>query len=186
VVAVKKPDVSQADLAQLLSYDPQTGLLTWKPRPRHLAKSLREHNRWNTTWAGKQAGSVCSYGYVVIKVHGRPYRGHRIAWALHYGTWPDEDVFIDHVNLNKSDNRIDNLRLASRSENGQNRAEPANNTSGKKGVLLYNYNGYRRWVARIGLNRHRVHIGYFDSYEEACIAYDKAARRFYGTFAREA
>lgn len=180
-----KDDIAPEKLQALLDYNPQTGILVWKERTRDPLVSLREHNRWNSRWAGQQAGCITHFGYVAVKFGKAAYKAHRIAWAMHYGAYPSKDEFVDHINRDKADNRLSNLRLASRSENGINRPEPVNNTSGHKGVMAYPWSKKRPWVARIGVDGTRRHIGYFSTFDEACSAYEKAARNLYGTFAED-
>jgi hypothetical protein len=118
--------------AELLRYDPDTGVLTWKS-----AVSPQRA-------AGSVAGTRRPDGYSRIKLDGRLYLAHRLAWLLTHGTCPKE---IDHISGDRSDNRIANLRAASRSQNSQNR-------SGVKGVTLHR----GKWEARIVVNGKRIHI----------------------------
>lgn len=180
-----KDDIPPEKLRALLDYDPQTGILVWKTRERDPLVSLREHNRWNTRWAGQQAGTVTSFGYIAVKIGKSAYKAHRLAWAIHAGEYPPKGHFIDHINRNKADNRIVNLRLASRSENGANRPEPVNNTTGHKGVTAYPWFKKRPWAVKIGLDNQKLHIGYFATFAEACAAYEKASARLYGAFAED-
>lgn len=134
----------------LLSYDPETGELRWKRS------------------AGKaKIGSVAgcnAQGYTLVGVNGRLYKAHRLAWLLHYGESPTGD--IDHVNGNRSDNRIVNLRIASHSENMHNRKADRDNKSGAKGVCWNKWRG--KWMAY----SNGKHVGYFNTKESA----DKAVR----------
>lgn len=180
-----KDDIAPETLQALLDYNPQTGLLVWKERTRDPLVSLREHNRWNSRWAGQQAGSITTFGYVAVKIGKAAYKAHRIAWAMHHGEYPPKGEFVDHINRDKADNSISNLRLASRSENGINRPNPSNNTSGHKGVTAYPWSKNKPWVAKIGVDNIKHHIGYFATFEEACVAYQVASRRLYGIFAEE-
>jgi len=173
--------ITPAELRQLLDYNPETGALTWKLRRRNPAVHLREHERWNSRHAGTSAGYVGAWGYIIVKVYRNAFKAHRLAWAIYHGAWPSPGLFIDHINRDKADNRIINLRLATRSENGLNRPNPANNTSGMKGVYWASRNG--KWAATIGIDNAKHRLGYFTSYEAACAAYVKAARQLYGDFA---
>jgi hypothetical protein len=127
---------------------------------------------------GDEAGTVNAFGYVVLKINGMAFPAHRIAWAYTFGEWPDHE--IDHVNGDKADNRMDNLRLAARSENCQNAAIRSDNTSGYKGVTFRKSSG--KWIAQIAINGKRLHLGCFPSAEDAAHAYDAAARQYHGKF----
>ncbi|WBK39668.1 hypothetical protein [Xanthomonas phage L522] len=110
---------------QLLAYDPATGELRWKvARGRH----------GNACKAGSVAGSVNSRGYIQVGVHGRLYQAHRLAWLLHHGAWPSQQ--IDHIDRDRTNNRIDNLRECSNSENQQNVGKRSDNKSGVQGGAL--------------------------------------------------
>jgi hypothetical protein len=158
-------DVKQ--LFNYLNYDPNTGVFTWKV---------------NTARSGtisEIAGNVNCRGYRSIWINGLQFKAHRLAWAMSYGEWPDLD--IDHINQNKSDNRICNLRHASRSENMFNRGKNKNNKSGIKGVHFCKCTGM--WRAQMILNFKHVNIGRFKTKEEAAEAYLKKAKEHRGEFA---
>lgn len=155
-------------IKQWLRYDPETGLLYWIKRP---------------MWAvqvGDVAGSKHHSGYVYIKLSGKPYAAHRLAWLLSYGHWPTGE--IDHINRDRSDNRIKNLRAVNRQQNQQNRVENKNNTSGRSGVSFDKTKG--RWKAYIILHRKYCHLGYYDSYERAVTAREAAEKKHFGSFKR--
>lgn len=95
------------ELQQLLDYDPETGVLTWKARTgKHAAT-------FNSTRAGKPAGTLRRDGYVAMKVKNVIYAAHRVIWALVHDEWPE---CIRHVNRNDADNRLQNLRGMTRAE----------------------------------------------------------------------
>lgn len=168
-------------LRALIKYCPKTGQLIWKFRERSAFKSDKDFKRWNNRYAGTFAlNSDNGKGYMHGGIMGKLHKAHRVAWAIHYGEIPAH--FIDHVNGNKSDNRIENLRVATNSQNKMNMPHPRNNTSGFKGVSFYKRNG--RWRAGIGANGKQKTIGYFDSPEEAYAAYCNAAKELHGEFAR--
>jgi len=155
-------------LRQLLTYDPDTGALTWLHRPD--AKKY-----WETQYAGKPALTSSDHrGYRHGTILGRKHRSHRVAWALHYGEWPDT---IDHINGVKDDNRICNLRSVTNRENNKNRPTPSDNTSGVMGV--YWHNGRSKWCAKIRVERRCLHLGLFVNFDDA-VAARKAAEIKYG------
>jgi hypothetical protein len=148
--------------SEFLDYDPETGVLTWKPR---MVASSRLKT-WNTRYAGKVAGCKEAAGYLAFGLFGRLWKAHRVAWAIYHSEWPKDE--LDHINGNRTDNRIDNLRPATRKENCQNMAVRCTNKSGFTGVRLHNW---KRWQARIGYDYKRIDLGFFDSPEEAYQAY---------------
>jgi hypothetical protein len=150
-----------------LDYNQETGIFTWKVKTR-------------TSSAGGIAGHANWRGYVSIWINGKQYYAHRLAWAVCNNAWPIGD--IDHINEDKSDNRISNLRIASRSENMFNRGRNSNNTSGMKGVVFCKQT--QRWRAQIMVNRKGVKIGRFDTKEEAANAYILKAKEIRGEFAK--
>ncbi|MER9176684.1 HNH endonuclease [Mesorhizobium sp. M0955] len=165
-----------ARIASRLIYDAGTGLFTWARRE----ETDRYAKSWNGRWAGKSAGTINYLGYVYLHMEGHDILAHRAAWAVHYGRLPEGQ--IDHINGDPSDNRIENLREATQSQNNANQGLKVTNTSGHRGVT---WNKRRRkWQAQIQLDkRHRV-IGHFDSLEDASIAYQSAAIQAFGEFYR--
>ena len=141
------PTPSQALIRKLFGYDEQ-GL--YRLRDSTNAK------------AGKRAHKVHSKGYVGFKVAGKTYGEHRLVWLYHFGYMPK---LVDHINGNRSDNRIENLREASPSENISNSKLASNNTSGAKGVIWAE--DRKKWRARITSNGVRSWLGSFDSFDEA-------------------
>jgi hypothetical protein len=156
----------------LMRYDPETGKLYWLERPRVFFKSDKDHKRWNTRYAGNEAFSPNNNGYLDGMIFRRMYRAHQVAWALHYGEWPKDQ--IDHINGDRSDNRITNLRVVSRSENCRNTKLRSNSKTGVLGVYRHKH----RWRATIYDGGSR-HIGLFDTFEDA-VAARKAAERELG------
>jgi hypothetical protein len=140
-------DITAEFVRELLDYDPDTGILTWKSRP-----SITNIGKcWNAKWAGKPAGSIRPgrYPYVVINLLSKHYYAHRLAWIIYYGCITDSH--IDHIDLDTTNNKINNLRLASNANNLCNSIKPVNNTSGVKGV----YRQKTGWVACVQHNRKR-------------------------------
>jgi hypothetical protein len=155
---------------ELLDYEPVTGLFRWKFKPR---KGVQ---------IGDRAGTAISFGYRAIRIDGRRYLEHRLAWAWTFGEQPPDE--IDHVNGCPDDNRIANLRPASSSQNKQNTRRRSSNRSGFKGVSWIA--SRRKWRAEIKTRGRVVHLGYFETPEQAHAAYRAAAEKFFGEFARAA
>jgi hypothetical protein len=154
-------DLSHEELKILLDYDPETGLFTWK--------DLRyKHN---------EVAGTDRDGYITIYIKGKNYLAHRLAWFYFHGTWPT--TIVDHRNTIVTDNRIDNLRESSKSQNGMNRGVQINNMLGVKGVSPSG----NKYVARIGINRITYYLGTFDTIEEAINARREAEIEYFGEFA---
>lgn len=156
-------------LRELLHYEPDTGVLTWKPRGRGMFPSDRSWKMWNTRYAGKRAGSVKvnASGYVCrrIKVAGRDLYEHRVAFMLNSDRpMPDE---IDHKNRDATDNRWENLQESSRSENSRNVSMRADNTSGVTGVHWRQSEA--KWSACCMLKGARHYLGLFSGLDEAAM-----------------
>lgn len=147
--------LTQARLKELLHYDPDTGVFTWR-----VATGSRSR-------AGSIAGCLNNQrGYLVIGVVSRTYYAHRLAWLYVHGRIPDDGV--DHINRCRLDNRIANLRPATNAENQQNRGVGVNSTSGVTGVSFYKRTGM--WRAHITVSGKNVHLGYFADKDKAAKA----------------
>jgi hypothetical protein len=149
-------------LKQVLDYDPTTGAFTWKTgtargRP------------------GEQAGALMGLGYRNIGVDATRYLAHRLAWFYVYGCWPEPQ--IDHINGNRDDNRIANLREATAAQNTWNGARKPGVT-GFRGVRRKG----NRYNAQIMAENRRISLGWFATAEEAAAAYDKARAKYHGEF----
>lgn len=170
----RRPMPSQKYLRECLDYDPETGGLTWRTRPLHHfkdgAQTARHNcNAWNGGWAGKEAFTATSpNGYVTGGLDRVIYRAHRIIWKLVHGQEPED---IDHINGDRADNRIANLRAVTRRENMRNAALRSNNKSGVVGVSR----ARGKWLAQIKGQRQQF-LGYFDTIEEAAAARKSAER----------
>lgn len=163
-------ELVKQDFREHFAYDADTGVIRWiKPTGR------RAH-------IGDIAGAFVQHGYRVVIYKGRRYKAHRVAWLLHYGEWPPPKAHLDHINGEKADNRICNLRLATPTQNYQNSKRSVANASGYKGVYWCNVK--HKWLAQISPNKSRMHLGYFSDKVEAASAYDAAARKHFGEFAR--
>lgn len=172
-VMAKRHLPSPEDLRQLLVYDQQVGSFIWKKRDASLftnsGQHTAEHNCrvWNAKYAGSPAGAIDrSVGYLRISVFHRKLWAHRVAWMMVYGEAPNGQ--IDHINGDKLDNRISNLRVVTMTENRRNQRRPRNNRSGYVGVAWNPKN--RNWNARIGVGGRTLHLGSFECIDDAIAA----------------
>lgn len=162
-------------LRSCFSYNAETGTFIWKDRPREHFKTDRGHRQTNGRQVGKEAfASPHSQGYLHGGLDGMLLFAHRVAWAIHYGRWPNGE--IDHINHNRKDNRISNLREASRMANGRNLSIKSNNKTGANGV--YVDTKHNRIVAQIRVNGKMQYIGAFASVPEALEARKKANEHY--------
>ena len=170
------PDLlSYADADRLIKYDRETGKLFWLPRPKEMFISHLGAGAWEKKFAGQEAfTSYSGQGYRVGRIMGRKCYAHRLIWLLETGEWPD--VEIDHINGVRDDNRIGNLRLASRTVNMQNVCRSTRNTSGTTGVSFHKREG--KWSAQIMVNRRRVSLGQYTNLEEAVLAREAANLKY--------
>lgn len=157
--------LTQAELKHRVHYDPLTGIFTWiSARGRRVDQ------------IGKEAGNLSPHGYIRITVNRTSYFAHRLAWLYMTGEHPTN--YVDHINMDKTDNRWSNLRAATKSENGAN--SKARGASGLKGA--YWSKQINRWYSRIG----KRYLGTYDTPEQAHAAYVAAAKNEFGGFARAA
>jgi hypothetical protein len=159
------------DLRRALAYDPATGIITWNHRA--------DNPAWNSRYGGKPAGCLGENGYLQIRFAGLGHRYHRIAWALHHDEDPGQRL-IDHADRDPLNNRIDNLRLATTSQNQQNMKRVGRKWP--KGVKLDRARGKFKALIRTG--GRRIESPRFDTPEEAHEAYKRMAVEHHGKFAR--
>jgi len=145
-----------------LNYNKDTGIFTW----------LKDGTRG--VKAGDIAGSKTKDGYIKLSVGGKKILAHRVAWLLVYGEFAQGN--LDHINRNKSDNRIKNLRLATYEQNAQNREKNSKNTSGYKGVTWHKRD--KKWQAAITVKGKVLHLGYYSIPEDAFVAYVQASKKY--------
>jgi hypothetical protein len=159
-----KTNLTYERASELLRYDAQTGTLSWRV------------NRRGTAKAGSEAGCIAYANglkktpYICIRVDGKRYFAHRIAWLLHYGEFPGHE--IDHIDGCGLNNRIDNLRDVPNSINSRNSRMQRNNTSGITGVFWYKR--YEKWLASVRIDSKTKFIGYFADLSDA----ETAVREF--------
>jgi hypothetical protein len=167
---VKRPLPPQELLREMLDYDAMTGVFTWK---------LCAINR-NNRWVGRVAGTP-HQGYTFINIHGFAQVGaHRLAWIYIHRSIP-EGMEIDHIDGDKRNNSIANLRLATPVDNARNCGPRAHNKLGVKGVTKTKYGTY---YARIKVHGREINLGYYKSLDEASAAYRTGELKLFGEFAR--
>jgi len=155
--------ITQDKVQSLFNYDPDIGIFTRKVK----------------TTAKTKIGDVVGYdnknGYKKISIDNKLYFSHRLAWLYVYGVWPEKG--LDHINRNRSDNRLCNLRLANQSENTQNTAIRKNNTSGYKGVTFCK--NTNKWISQIMINYKHIYIGKYETPEIAYEQYINMAKKLH-------
>lgn len=160
--------ITQSILQYFLNYDASTGVFVWRNKP----------NR-RITVGGIASCQKRDGHYLVIGLKGKSHLAHRLAWLYEYNEMPDCE--IDHINGNKQDNRISNLRTCSSSENKCNRPMSAKNTSGFKGVsFCKRENKFRAYIKK---DKKYISLGYFNNAEDAYSAYCAAASCMHGEYA---
>lgn len=160
--------LTHENLLNVLHYDEDTGIFTWKEKLSFRIK------------VGAVAGSISKItGYVEIRINGILYRGHELAWFYKTGK---HVKYIDHRNNIRHDNRWINLRKASQTQNNRNKSMSRNNNSGYKGVYYSTRRG--KYIASVCFNYRSVYVGQYDCPKEAAAAYDKKALELFGEFAK--
>ena len=158
--------ITQDELRSLLEY--RDGKLYWRE-----SGPGRNSGAW--------AGCFRPNGYRVIRIHDHLYREHRLVWLYFHGECPPQ---LDHINGNPSDNRIENLRPCTPSQNVKNTRKRSDNSSGVKGVSWSRPVG--KWHAYINFDNARKHLGYFSEFELAELVVEEARQLYHGEFARSA
>lgn len=156
--------------------DPNTGILIWRHRPAHHFKSIGCEEYYN-----RRGGEIVqpyrdSVGYRTVNVNSVHYRVHRIVWMLNRGDIP-QGMHIDHINGDREDNRLCNLRLATARGNAMN----SNRATGNSGLRGVRRTG-NRWQAHVRMGGRKQHVGMFSTKGEAAVAAAKAAMRFHGEY----
>ena len=157
--------LTQLRLKEILHYDCELGIFT-------RAKALPPYK------VGEIAGHKHHRGYINIRVDGRLYWAHRLAWLYVYGAWPKDQ--LDHINRNREDNRIANLREASNGENQQNRKVQSTSKTGFTGVTFDKTKG--KWCARITKDKKLYNLGHFSNLEDAINTHSEAKRKLHTFF----
>lgn len=177
---MERPILTQDFVLSLFEY--RDGELYWKYRPRSHFTSDLGYLQWNPRNVGKRAGSHSGKyknKYVEVKIDYFTFGIHRIIFLMHHGYLPEQ---VDHVDCDVRNNRIENLRAATKSENLKNRPAPKHNTSGHKGVCWSKNN--KKWVVTIRSNKKCYSLGYYSNLEEAGKVAETARKVLHGEFAR--
>lgn len=168
----KEIALSHDYLTKVLDYNSETGEFTWKISPSRNIK------------VGIRAGIVNKTGYRLISINNIRYKAGRLAWFYHYGEWPsDETPQIDHINGNRSDDRIANLRQVTDEQNSRNQKVRSTNTSGRTGVQFHKPRS--KWVAVIRNNGKYECLGYYAKFEDAVKAREAAEIKYGYTVRKE-
>ncbi|WP_338743736.1 HNH endonuclease [Klebsiella michiganensis] len=154
----------------------EIGSLIRKERPEVEFSTSGLCERWNALYAGTRAGSLSTNGYIYIKLNGLRFMAHRLVWIYHFGDIPT-GMELDHINHQRRDNRIENLRMVTRKQNCRNRALPKRNTSGVVGVTFDNL--LKKWKSQINIDGKNMNLGSFSTFEKAVKA-RKSAENLYG------
>lgn len=163
---------------ELLSYNNDTGICTWKTRD---SRWFNQSNiggvdgnvaRWNKKFSGKELSKVSKSGYITVGIFNRSYEIHRIIWLMMTGEWPN---VIDHINGDRSDNRWENLRNVDTKENAKNSRKSSNNTSGVTGVSKHSCG---KWRAEITDNGKYVYLGIYNNFSDAVNVRKEAEKAF--------
>jgi hypothetical protein len=186
-----KAIISARDLRRLAWYEPETGHIFWRARTPDMftnGEQSASHSCaiWNKRFAGKRAFNANNgQGYLSGRIWSAKCFAHRAAWALAYGEWPAEQ--IDHINGDRADNRLVNLRAVSVAENGKNQRLRVTNTSGHMGVVKAP-NSDDRWIAQIKCDGRAAYLGTYETKDAAILARKRAeaARGFHPNHGRAA
>lgn len=157
------------EIVDYLDYNPETGVSTWKKKPSSQSRIK----------IGQEAGRIDNRGYRRVKFKKRDYASHRLAYFIYHGVDPLEKQ-IDHIDGNPLNNKIDNLRPVTNSQNQMNRGFQSNNKSGIIGV--YWHKGIKKWESYINVKKKKKNLGYFDDIEEAKAARIAAEKKYFGEF----
>lgn len=159
--------LTQKRLKEVCDYDPNTGSLLWKePGKKRVV--------------GERVGSLGSHGYLETSIDYHRCLVHRLVWLWHHGEFPAEHT--DHINHDRVDNRIENLRSVTNRQNNFNQRKRIKRTSSRYKGVSWNTRR-RKWKAAIKLGNKHLTIGYYASEFEAALKYNQVATEYYGPYA---
>lgn len=160
-------EITQEYVKSILHYNPETGIFTWiKARPK--------------INVGDIAGFLNGQGYWCVKINARRYPAHRLAIFYMTGQWPPNHT--DHIDMKRANNKWENIRPATRTENFGNQTKYSNNKSGIKGVCWDK--DAQKWLAQIQINNKKIKLGRYTNIDDAAKAYADAAAKYFKEFAR--
>lgn len=163
-----KPLPSRTYLRECFDYDLMSGIVTWRERPIDHFDSYRTYAIWNSRFVHSTVGSKQKDNYLHAKINKSQYKLHRLIWVWWYGTEP---LIIDHIDRNRINNRIINLRSVTPLQNTHNSKIRSTNTSGYKGVTAHGH----KWRATTYYNGEKIGLGSHDTPEKA----DQAIKDFH-------
>lgn len=175
---LKKFDLTQEIVRELIDYNPDTGFCVWKERDVKWFKGgiydqCRRMKSWNSRYANKPISYIHKSGYIRVDILSKVYQLHRIIWLHYHGELPN---IIDHINGDRSDNRIDNLRNISYNENAKNSKIRKDNVSGIVGVSFNKR--LNKWVSTINVNKVQKHLAVHETKEEAIVSRKEAELKY--------
>jgi hypothetical protein len=162
----------QAYLLECFKYDSVTGIVRWRFRPEYHFANKNVFKGWNVKYAGRKVDGLNDNGYIQVAVDNTKWLLHRLIWKLHTGNDPPE--YIDHKDHARSNNKWNNLRAATKSQNNMHR---------KQQHGLYYDKRWGKWNVKIKKDRKTTYLGAFDSKEEALAVRKAAEKKYFGAFA---
>ena len=169
--------LDQSYLKDCFEYNESTGVFIWKKRPLSHFKNTKGMNIFNAIYSGTIAGTIDNHGYARVQLNGKKIRLHQIAWIFVYGLEPLSE--LDHINNDRLENRITNIRLASSSENQQNQIKAKSNNTYSKKLGVHWHSRDKKFSSKITINGETHYLGYFKTEEDASSAYLKAKHQFH-------
>jgi hypothetical protein len=169
-----RSSITQEYVKNRLAYNAETGILTWLPQPESAFARSQSYLTWHKRFCGKEAGTaILDNGYKYINIANNVLLVHRVIWLHQYGYWPEQ---VDHINHDRTDNRLANLIEVNVGENARNISLPDDNTSGRIGVSWVSHRG--TWRATIKAHGVSHHLGTYHNKVDAVAARERAEKEF--------